>query len=331
MLAVGIIISIIVQLSAAVLAFSLIRHTKFNISWIFFSVAFLFMGILLFFQLKVVMNQPLGKSTLIVSNVMSIITSMLIFVGVIFIKKIFNLQKRIDELRKQSENRVLNAVIVTEEKERQRFAKDLHDGLGPLLSMMKMSVSALLKSEMKPPDRDIIANIDTLVTESITTIKEVSNNISPHILDNFGLTSAVNSFVAKITSQHPISISVRSNKPDERLDYNVEVVLYRVILELITNTLKHSDARSASIDIASQDAQLSVTYKDDGRGFDPDKLEQFQSGMGFSNISSRVKSIHGQLDIGSRPGEGIEVNITVQLTITNIGNTGSPPAPLFWR
>jgi signal transduction histidine kinase len=312
MLVVGIIVSIIVQLSAAVLAFSLIRHTKFNISWIFFSMAFLFMGILLFFQLKVLLRQPLGHTTLVVSNVMSIVTSLLIFVGVIFIKKIFNLQKRIDQLRKQSENRVLHAVIATEEKERQRFAKDLHDGLGPLLSMMKMSVSALQKSEMKPQDREIITNIDTLVTESITTIREVANNISPHILDNFGLTSAINSFVAKITSKHPISIVVQSLRPDERLGYNTEVVLYRVILELITNSLKHSEASSASISIISDDHQLRVVYKDDGRGFDADKLMQYQSGMGFSNISSRVKSIHGTLEIESRPLEGMQVTIMIK-------------------
>ena len=311
MLAVGIIISIILQFSAALMAFSLIRQTKYNISWIMISIAFLLLSISSSFELLKLLNTQLSNSIAIISNVMGITISLLIFIGVIFIKKIFNLQKRIDELRKQSENRVLNAIIITEERERQRFAKDLHDGLGPLLSMMKMSVSALLKSDLQSNDKEIIANVDNLVTESITAIREVSNNLSPHILDNFGLISALNSFVAKITKNNSIQINVFSNQTDIRFDYNKEVVLYRVILELISNTLKHSGAQNINITILFSSNLVLVEYKDDGKGFNIDEVSTTHSGMGLSNISSRIKSVHGELEIQSKPNEGIFVFIKV--------------------
>jgi len=313
MLAVGILISIILQFSAAIMAISLIRQTKFNISWILISSAFLLLSISLGFELFKMFYKHLSDTILILNNIMSITISLLFFVGVIFIKKIFNLQKRIDELRKQSENRVLNAIIVTEERERQRFAKDLHDGLGPLLSMMKMSVSALLKADLKQSDKEIISNVDNLITESITAIREVSNNLSPHILDNFGLISAINSFVAKVTKNNSVQINVFSNKTDIRFDYNKEVVLYRVILELIANTLKHASAQNIGITILFNDKSILVEYKDDGKGFNIEEVSQTHTGMGLSNITSRIKSIHGELEIQSKPNDGVVFFIKVNI------------------
>jgi len=311
MLAVGIIVSIILQFSAAIIAISLIRQTKFNISWILISIAFLLLAVNLGVELLKHLLIQISNTVIVFSNIMGIVISLLFFVGVIFIKKIFNLQKRIDELRKQSENRVLNAIIITEERERQRFAKDLHDGLGPLLSMMKMSVSVLQKSEIKQSDKEIITNIDTLVTESITAIREVSNNLSPHILDNFGLLSAVNSFIAKISKNNTVQINVYSNKADVRFDYNKEVVLYRVILELISNTLKHAVAKNIGISILFNDKNIMIEYKDDGKGFNIDEVLQTHSGMGLSNISSRIKSIQGELEIQSSPNDGVVFFIKV--------------------
>ena len=313
MLVVGIIISIILQFSAAIMAFSLIRQTIFNISWILISIAFLLLSVSLGIELFQLFCNHQSTTLLIIHNSISITISLLIFVGVIFIKKIFNLQKRIDELRKQSENRVLNAIIITEERERQRFAKDLHDGLGPLLSMMKMSVSALLKSDMKTNEKEIITNIDTLVSESITAIRDVSNNLSPHILDNFGLISALQSFVAKVTKNNSVQISIFSNKTDVRLEYNKEVVLYRIILELISNTIKHSGAHNIGISIIFNETGILVEYKDDGKGFNFEKEMQLHSGMGLSNISSRINSIHGEIEFQSVQNNGLIVFIKVKM------------------
>ena len=312
MLAVGIVISLILQFSAALIAFSLIRKTKFNISWILISIAFLLLSVNLVFELYKLYYTPIEPIIGIVNTGIQLFISLLFFVGVFFITKIFNLQKRIEELRKQSDNRILNAIIVTEERERKRFAKDMHDGIGPILSMMKMSVSALLKAEVKPSEKEIISNIDNLVSESINTIREISNNLSPHILDNFGLVSALNSFVSKVSKSQPISINVYSNVPDIRFDYNKEVILYRVILELIANTLKHANAQNINISLIFNLAEILIEYKDDGKGFNVETTTQSHSGMGLSNITSRINSVQGEFEIYSSQGKGLTVIIKLK-------------------
>lgn len=312
MLALGIVISIILQFSAALIAFSLIRKTKFNISWVLISIAFLLLSINLGFELYKLYASPKGLFFELFNTGIQLIISLLFFVGVFFITKIFNLQKRIDELRKQSENRVLNAIIVTEERERKRFAKDLHDGLGPLLSMMKMSVSALIKTEIPKSEKEIIVNIDSLIAESIHAIREISNNLSPHILENFGLVSALQSFVSKISKSSHLTINIYSNKTDIRFEYNKEIILYRVILELISNTIKHANARTVNISIVFNDKEIIIEYTDDGKGFNVEAVLQSHSGMGLSNITSRINSVQGELEISSEIDNGVTVTTKIK-------------------
>ena len=115
--------------------------------------------------------------------------------------------KRAEIERTRSENRILNAIIQTEEKERKRFAKDLHDGLGPLLSAVKMSVSALMNNKTQN-QTEILENTNMVINEAITSIKEISNNLSPHVLTNFGLVSAIKNFTHKINQTRSVTINV---------------------------------------------------------------------------------------------------------------------------
>jgi signal transduction histidine kinase len=239
----------------------------------------------------------------------AVFISLLVLLGVIFIRRIFNFQKRIDELRVKNESRVFSAIIKTEENERQKFAKELHDGLGPLLASIKMAVSSLLRSETKA-NKEIIANTDNLIDEAIISIKEISNNLSPHVLNNFGLLKAVKSFVDRLNLTGKLKIVVSSNLGNERYDYNTEVVLYRIICELVTNTLKHASATEVNIDLFTDNNRLIVDYYDNGIGFNTDSLSEI-SGLGFSNIQTRVKSLNGSLKVFSHPNEGVNINISI--------------------
>ena len=111
----------------------------------------------------------------------------------------------------RSEKRVINAIINTEENERKRFAKDLHDGLGPILSTVKMSLSALTDRIKDPSGSVILNNTNHLVNEAINTIKDISNNLSPHVLSNFGLASAISAFTTKINQTKAVEIDFKSN------------------------------------------------------------------------------------------------------------------------
>jgi len=191
----------------------------------------------------------------------------------------------------------------------------LHDGLGPLLSTVKMSVSSLSLMDTDPDRKEIIANASHIVDESIKSIKEISNNLSPHILNNFGLASAIKDFINKIDSK-AIQINFESNAFNKRYDENIEVVLYRVICELINNTLKHAHAKTVDINFSFQHKTLLLTYSDDGKGFDVTEVfGEYPSatGMGYSNMLSRINSIKGKMEVESTQETGTKVLIRVKL------------------
>jgi signal transduction histidine kinase len=244
-----------------------------------------------------------------------VITSLAFAIGVFMIQKIFKYMKRVEDSRRLTEKMFLNTIIQTEEKERKRFAKDLHDGLGPLLSTVKMSVSSLAQMKHDDISREIVENTELVINEAIKSLKEISDNLSPHILNNFGLVRALNNFSNKINVARTIKINLESDLKDERFDNNVEVVLYRVICELINNTIKHAKAKKIDISLTKDGEYLIIVYKDDGKGFDVSKIidQQTGTGMGFSNIYSRINSLKGEINIESEQKKGTFVTIKVMM------------------
>jgi len=307
-------VSIGLQFLAALLAISMFRRTKYNISWILFTIAFIIMALMLLFD--AVAHEKLWSPIEInlLNKWLGIITAILLLAGVIFIRKIFDFLDRIERLRKENESRVLNAIIRTEEKERKQFAKDMHDGLGPLLSSIKMSLSSINDENFSPQDKRIFENSKLMIDESIRSLKEISNHLSPHILTNFGLVRALQNYAGKLNSLHSIKIDIKSTIGGYRYNYNIEVVIYRVITELITNTLKHAGASQITISIYNEEQALIVEYQDNGKGFDPDEtLNKLQGGMGYDNINTRLKSIMAQMELKSDYGEGVYVKIVVPM------------------
>jgi PAS domain S-box-containing protein len=199
--------------------------------------------------------------------------------------------------RKQTEQRVLNAVIQAEENERSRFAKDLHDDLGPILSSIKMYIQSLRTHEDSENKKDLINRLIYTVDDSIKSIRRISYNLSSHLLQNMGLINALKTHADRINLTDSLKITVTNNFPElHRLASNVEIVIYRVVLELITNSIKHSQGTLISIDLSLNEEQLIVNYSDNGIGFDIDRMMYDNTkGIGLKNILSRVKSIKGLL------------------------------------
>jgi signal transduction histidine kinase len=310
----ALIISIVLQIVATIVIISLIKVTRFNVSWILLSIGFIFMAIRRLIEFLPFMDVELSRFVISINNWLGILISVLIVVGVFYIKKIFKELQKAEEARLIMEKRVLNAVINTEESERKRFAKDLHDGLGPLLSSVKMSFSAVEVKDNNSDQKAILSSAKQAINEAISSLKEISNNLSPHILDNFGLASAIRSFTNKIDQTGKIKIEFRSNIQEKRYTGNTEVILYRAICELITNTLKHSKAKKILISLDEEDGQLKVLYQDDGKGFDYNLvLLNETGGMGLPNIRSRINSINGNFAVDSLPGEGVVVTIKVDV------------------
>jgi len=311
---IALLLAIILQFVGAITALSLNKRTKYSVSWILLSIGFLVMAIQRFLEIIPFIWRSWEKDVAFLNTWLGIITSILIAVGVIFVRSIFIYIRRTERTRTESEKQILNAVIQTEEKERRRFAKDLHDGLGPLLSTVKMAVSSLAQLEHDQKQKEIIENTDFVITEAIRSLKEISNNLSPHVLENFGLASAINTFTGKINSTGGMHIVFHTNMPEERLDYNTEVVLYRVVCELINNTIKHAEAKCIEIDLTRHQKVLTLIYSDDGIGFNVNEVLSGQGeGMGYANIMTRIKSIKGMITVESDNEKGARAIIIVNI------------------
>ena len=309
---VALVISIILQIFAASIALGFIKLTKYRLSWMLLSMAFVFMAVRKIIQLVEYMRGTPPSIWVTIDEWIGVLVSFMIIVGVILIRELFYSLKRADIDRLRTEKRVLNAIINAEENEKKRFAKDLHDGLGPLLSTVKMSISSLNERISDPSGKIILNNTNHLVNEAINTIKDISNNLSPHILSNFGLASAISAFTTKINQTKAIEIDFKSNMETQRLENDKEVVIYRAVCELINNSIRHSGASRIEIELNKHEKFVTLQFYDNGRGFDTSALRTEEAkGMGLSNIETRVKTVVGVFILESTPGKGTSALIKV--------------------
>ena len=216
--------------------------------------------------------------------------------------------------RKQMERELLSAIIQAEEQERGRIARDLHDGLAPLLASIKLFVKVLGTSEDVKQKEDNFKSTIEVVDECILLIKEISNNLSPNVLEDFGLASAIHSFCKKITLTKTMDIKFDSNVFDIRFDPNIEMIFFRILKELVNNTIRHANATCIEIFLLKTDNVLSLIYSDNGKGFDvKSTLDNRTNGMGIANMINRIGSINGKLLFESQPGKGIQVRIELKI------------------
>jgi signal transduction histidine kinase len=309
---VALVISIVLQIFAAAIAIRFIKLTKYRLSWILLSLSFVFMAVRKIIQFFEHIRGTPSYTWQIIDEWTGVLISIMIIVGVVLIRELFYSLKRAEIDRTRTENKVITAIISTEENERKRFAKDLHDGLGPLLSTVKMSLSALSERIQDSAGMVILNNTNHLINEAINTIKEISNNLSPHMLTNFGLASAISTFTTKLNQTKAIRIDFKTNMENQRLDNEKEVVIYRAACELINNSIQHSGASRIEIELYKLEKFVTLQFSDNGRGFDTSALAKEDSkGMGISNIETRVRSIEGLFVLESTPGKGTSALIKV--------------------
>jgi PAS domain S-box-containing protein len=226
--------------------------------------------------------------------------------------------------RNELERSILNAVINAEERERERISKELHDGLGPLLSTIKLYVNELESVDMEPEEKtEMLQQTNELINEAISSTRSISNNLSPRIIMDFGLVKAVEAFCKKVNLANKVKISFEDNLHGKRFDQTIENILYRVVTELINNTLKHAQASKIGIALELLEDTLQLTYLDDGVGFDKDKvLNNETGGMGLRNIISRLRSVNGNYRIHTQPGKGTLVVVEIEASKYPLSHKG---------
>jgi len=218
---------------------------------------------------------------------------------------------RVAILKQQEE--ATKAVIEAEEAERQRIAKDLHDGVGQMMSAAKMNLSAFesnvhFKNE---EEKESFEKIITLVDESCREVRSVSHNMMPNALLKNSLSSAIREFIDKLDHKK-LQVHLYTEGLEDRLDSNVETVLYRVIQECVNNVIKHAEANTLDISIVREANEITATIEDNGKGFSTSDKEKFD-GIGLKNIRTRIEYLKGTVDFDSSAGKGTLIALHVPL------------------
>jgi PAS domain S-box-containing protein len=217
--------------------------------------------------------------------------------------------------RKEVEKKIMTAIIDTEETERSRFAKEIHDGLGPLLSAIKLYVNELEGHEYSDAEKsEYISMINTMIDEAVDSSRNIANNITPKLITDYGLVKALKSYCDTINATNILRIDFKSQPPELSPETTLSLTLYRIITELINNTIKHAQASHVKIVLQHINNKIQLDYSDNGIGFDLEKaLEKSDDRMGVKNIISRVRSINGVFNFqNTKPGILINIQFDYQ-------------------
>ncbi|HSN62408.1 MAG TPA: histidine kinase, partial [Ferruginibacter sp.] len=221
-------------------------------------------------------------------------------------------QQRIADLETEKKLMATEAVLKGEEQERTRLAQDLHDGLGGMLSGIKYSFNSMKGRLVMTPENSLAfeRSMDML-DGSIREMRRVAHNMMPEALVKFGLNTALKDFCHDINQTGALQISFQSMGLEEAvIEQTTSITVYRIVQELVNNTMKHSGARSCLVQVSLLQPVLSVTVEDDGSGFDASQAE----GMGWKNIRNRVEFLKGKLDVQSGNRKGTSVHIEINLS-----------------
>ncbi|RYZ99460.1 MAG: tetratricopeptide repeat protein, partial [Sphingobacteriaceae bacterium] len=252
------------------------------------------------------------------NTMIAIICAIFLVVGA-FGALFYNRYKLKQDARLQAEvirqqDMAAKGIIEAEERERKRIASDLHDGVGQLFSAVKMNMDGLFSRVefSSEKERALAEKTLALVDESCVEVRGIAHQMMPNVLLKMGLVSAVKDFVSKLDA-NKLKVMVETAGLNERLDSDVEIVLYRVIQECVNNVIKHARATMLDIQLVNENNEVSVTIEDNGRGFDTGDKAKFD-GIGLKNITTRVEYLKGTIDISSAPGRGTLIAIHVPLS-----------------
>ncbi|WP_430816903.1 PAS domain S-box protein [Carboxylicivirga sp. RSCT41] len=221
--------------------------------------------------------------------------------------------------KKQLQENIAKAAIKAEEKERQRLSQELHDGLGPLLSMTKMLNQAYLKTINPIQRRKLSSQLNANIEAALKHNSELSRNLYPQLLKDFGLESAVEQMLKNIKIASGIKCFGAFNIKS-RLPQVIEFTFYRIIAELINNTIKHANASCINIEVNEQANVAVLSFYNDGHVFDFDTIKEGRNGMGLFNIYNRVKALNGNIAFEAKKELGISYTIELPLNLDNLSN-----------
>jgi signal transduction histidine kinase len=245
-------------------------------------------------------NQPGVSIVLFLGTLgMVVLTVSLIIFIVMHQRKVIRYQNKLQQMEQEQQKILLNASIKLQEEERQRLAADLHDDAGPLLATARLYLNENLVNQDKATQLQSIFQARQIIDDTIQLVRNISHSLMPPTLKNFGLESAINDLFQKISGSGAINASSRFHEYKERLKGEKELIMFRVVQELVNNILKHSNASFIHLTQNVHGDKFYLRIHHDGRGIvqsDFDKLNKSNVGLGLKNISSRLRVVQGNIN-----------------------------------
>lgn len=266
---------------------------------------------------KIIQNLTIRQKNIFSYILIAAILTLLLL-GILVYRNYTHKQKlqhqRISELEKEKQLTATEAVLKGEEQERTRLAKDLHDGLGGMLSGIKYSFETMKGNLIMTPDnQQAFERSMDMLDSSIREMRRVAHNMMPESLVKFGLDTALKDFCNEINTSGALKINYQSiGMTDALIDQTMAITIYRIVQELINNTMKHATAKTAIVQLYKTDTLLAITVEDDGKGFNSSELEEAQ-GMGWANIKNRVDFLKGTIHLDSVIDSGTSVHIEIKI------------------
>lgn len=224
-------------------------------------------------------------------------------------------EQKIIQLEKEKQLIATRSLLEGEEIERTRLAGDLHDGLGGLLTGVKLNLSSMKENSIITSEN--LAHFNhalNLLDTSITEMRRVAHNLMPETLMHYGLQTAFADFVRQVKPDGLPSIRFNTFGDDLRYGNELEITVYRVTQELVNNSLKHADAKQIDVQLFTETSRICVQVIDDGKGFDMNTTEPKSQGKGLKNINDRITAFNGRFEIFSQPGNGTECTLEFLIT-----------------
>ena len=241
---------------------------------------------------------------------MFLLAGMLLFFVSSYQKRLLRNKADVEKMKVRHQLDLFQSSIDAMEDERRRVSRDLHDEIGAALSVLRLQVGQMNIDQGFNPEntQNLIVGSKQLIDNTIENVRRISNDMLPSGLEEFGLKYAIEMLCDKVESASRLVINLNINSL-ERLDNRFELSLYRILQELLNNTLKHANATEVNIDFMTDNKQILIIYQDNGQGFDPEKLSK--KGLGLKNIESRVSMIEGKLEYDTSLEKGMKVVIKV--------------------
>ena len=262
-----------------------------------------------------VKNEEKKSQSYLLAGIISLL-ALLLFVGYyVYDRRLKKSRKnemlqsaQMNQLKHEQEAKIYSAMIEGQEKERKRLAIDLHDGLGGRLSGISLNLSKLDKDEPKQYPKKQLQKVMKDLDDSLTELRTIARNMMPETLVKFGLQAALKDYCSSMTD-NDTKVTLQFYGSEKGIEIGQQVTMYRVIQELINNAVKHANASEILVQYMREGNQVDITVEDNGVGFKKELVETKSSGMGLSNLRTRVAYLKGNLDFQSEENEGTTVNV----------------------